>query len=500
MEIKVIKGKIIRVKDEILLIPVFMDNQFEGRVKAIDRLLKGVITEIKESGEFKGKANELYGLQSKEGLKSNRVILVGLGEQKKATLDTIREAFGKAAVYIRNHGFKSFSSPVESNLMAKERVRDGIQAMVEGVMLGLYQFDLYKTDSSDDKREIEKWTLVVDDEINVIEAEKSARIGQVICEGVALARDLGNQPSNVVTPGRLAEEAIKIGRELPVKVTILEREDMEELKMGSFLGVSKGSEEPPKFIILEYSPKTKSKPIVLVGKSITFDSGGISLKPADKMEQMKGDMSGGAAVLATLKVAAQLKLQVNLVGILPATENLPSGTATKPGDVLTSLSGKTIEVINTDAEGRLILADALTYASRFKPEAIVDLATLTGAVVIALGGEAIGMLGTSEGLKERFKKSGEKTGERVWELPLWEKYFDLIKSDVADLKNTGGRSAGTITAAAFLSKFVEKNIPWVHLDIAGTAWTESDQPYIPKGNSGVGVRLLIQFLMDSLHR
>ncbi len=496
MEVRVKKGKIYQGADEILLLPVFSEKGLEGNVKAIDKLLKGAVSEVFNSGEFKGKPNELYLLQTQKGLKSNRLLLVGLGERKKAALNTLREAFGKGAVYIRNKGFKRFSSPVSSDLLIKEKIRDQVQAMVEGVLLGSYQFNLYKTDSSEVKSEIEEWTLLVEEEKKISEAEKGARLGQILCEGVALARDLGNQPSNVATPGKLAEEAIKIGRELPVKVTVLEREDMEELKMGSFLGVSKGSEEPPKFIILEYSPLAKSKPVVLVGKSVTFDSGGISLKPAEKMEQMKGDMSGGAAVLSAIKVAAQLKLPLNLVGLLPATENLPSGTATKPGDVLTSLSGKTIEVINTDAEGRLILADALTYAQRFNPEAIIDLATLTGAVVIALGGEAIGMLGTSAEIKEKLKKAGEKTGERVWELPLWEKYYDLIKSDIADMKNTGGRGAGTITAAAFLSKFVEEKTPWVHLDIAGTAWTEADQPYIPKGNSGIGVRLLIQFLMD----
>lgn len=500
MEIKVIKGKIFQSEDPIVILPVFSEKGLEGNVKSVDKLLHGAISEIFRSGEFKGKPNELYLLQTRRGLKSHRLLMVGLGARKKATLNTLREAFGKGAVFMRSRGFKKFSSPISSDLLIKEKMRDWVQAMVEGVILGSYQFNQYKTDSSEDKSEVEEWTLLVEDEKKLSEVKKGVQVGKILSEGVMLARDLGNQPSNVVTPGRLAEEAIKIGRELPVKITILEREDMEDLKMGSFLGVSKGSEEPPKFIILEYSPMAKARPTVLVGKSITFDSGGISLKPAEKMEQMKGDMSGGAAVLSSIKVAAQLKLPMNLVGILPATENLPSGTATKPGDILTSLSGQTIEVINTDAEGRLILADALTYARRFKPEALIDMATLTGAVVIALGGEAIGMLGTSDDLKERLKKAGEKTGERVWELPLWEKYYELIKSDVADMKNTGGRGAGTITAAAFLSKFVEEGTPWIHLDIAGTAWTESDHPYIPKGNCGIGVRLLIQFLMDSAAR
>jgi leucyl aminopeptidase len=499
MEIKVVKERIAESPAEVLLLPVFSDKRSERRIRNLDRILKGSLSEIFKSGEFTGKANELYLVQSKRGLKIHRILLAGLGAAESAALNQIREAFGKGAVYLRSRGFRKIASVVTADLMVHEKLRDLTRAIVEGTLLGLYRFNLYKTEA-EDKNEIEEFRLIVEDGKKLSEVESAVRVAKCVADGVALARDLGNQPSNVVTPGRLAEEAMKIGRELPVQVRILEREDMEELKMGSFLGVSRGSEEPPKFIILEYMPRENKQPLVLVGKSITFDSGGISLKPADKMEQMKGDMSGGAAVLSAIRVAAELKLPINLVGLLPATENLPSGTATKPGDILTSLSGKTIEVINTDAEGRLILADALTYAHRYKPEAIVDLATLTGAVVIALGGEAIGMLGTSDDLKERFRKAGEKTGERVWELPLWQKYYDLIKSDVADMKNTGGRGAGTITAAAFLSKFVEKKTPWIHLDIAGTAWTEADQPCIPKGNTGVGVRLLIQFMLDSLRR
>jgi leucyl aminopeptidase len=271
---------------------------------------------------------------------------------------------------------------------------------------------------------------------------------------------------------------------------------MEKIGMGAILGVARGSLEPPRFIILEYGRARKGRrPIVLVGKSITFDSGGISLKPSEKMEQMKDDMSGGAAVLGALRAIAQLKLPLHVVGLLPATENMPSGTAIKPGDILKSLSGKTIEVINTDAEGRLCLADALTYAARYKPEAIIDLATLTGACVVALGNYAIGVMSRSPELMERIKRAGERSGERVWELPLWEEYNEQIKSDIADLKNVGGRGAGSITAGLFLHKFVG-DYPWVHLDIAGTAWIETDRPYCPKGATGVGVRLLVEYLSD----
>lgn len=271
---------------------------------------------------------------------------------------------------------------------------------------------------------------------------------------------------------------------------------MKKMGMRSLLGVASGSNEEPKFIILEYSGGSKSKaPVVLVGKGLTFDSGGISIKPAEKMEEMKSDMSGGAAVMATIMVAADLRLPLNVIGLIPATENMPGGNAYKPGDVLKSYSGKTIEVINTDAEGRLILADALSYASVYKPAAIIDIATLTGACIIALGDDVIGMLGYDEKLKNEINRAARETGELVWEMPLWEQYSELIKSDIADYKNTGGRAAGTITAAVFLSKFVG-NYPWVHLDIAGPAWSGKDKAYIPKGAAGISVRLLTEYLRN----
>jgi leucyl aminopeptidase len=269
---------------------------------------------------------------------------------------------------------------------------------------------------------------------------------------------------------------------------------MKEIGMNALLGVASGSNEEAKFIILEYSGgKKKEAPVVLVGKGLTFDSGGISIKPAEKMDEMKTDMSGGAAVMGAIMAAADLELPLNIIALIPATENMPGGKAYKPGDILKSYSGKTIEVLNTDAEGRLILADALAYASKYKPAAIVDVATLTGACIIALGDDVIGMLGTDDKLKKEINKAAQVTGELVWELPLWENYHEQIKSDIADYKNTGGRAAGTITAAAFLSKFVG-NYPWVHLDIAGPAWTVKDKPYIPKGASGITVRLLVEFL------
>ena len=285
-----------------------------------------------------------------------------------------------------------------------------------------------------------------------------------------------------------------------MKLRILDDAQMKKIGMNALLGVARGSSEPAKFIILEYDGRRKGDPpIMLVGKGLTFDSGGISIKPSEKMEEMKTDMAGGAAVLGAIAAVADLKLPVHVVGLIPATENLPGGKAYKPGDILKSLSGRTIEVITTDAEGRLILADALTYALRYKPVAVIDLATLTGACIVALGDHVIGMLGTDEALKARIREAADATGERVWELPLWEDYDEQIRSDIADFKNSGGRAGGAITAAAFLRKFVG-DVPWVHLDIAGPSWLSKDRPYIPKGASGVGVRLLVRFLRDAAAR
>jgi leucyl aminopeptidase len=302
-----------------------------------------------------------------------------------------------------------------------------------------------------------------------------------------------------MTPSILAEQARQMAKDCHLKCEVLDRKDIEKLGMGLLLGVAQGSEEPPKFIILEHrGGKRGQGNLVLVGKGITFDSGGISIKPADGMERMKYDMSGGAAVLGALRATALLNVPQNVIGLIPATENLPSGKATKPGDVHRAMNGKTVEIINTDAEGRLILGDALAYAARYQPIACVDLATLTGACVVALGHEAIGMMGNAqcEALMDRLRQAGTRTGERVWQLPLWDEYLEHVKSDVADVKNVGmGRAAGSIAGAAFLAKFVD-GYPWVHLDIAGTAWADREQPYKPKGGTGVGVRLLTQMVLD----
>jgi leucyl aminopeptidase len=405
---------------------------------------------------------------------------------------------GKVAGQIKSLGVTRIATPLFGPGLGKfspaPTVQQLAQAQAEGLLLGLYDFNLYKTETKPPVKTLNRATWVIGDRRLLPVVQDALERAAITADATMLARDLGNHPSNVATPSKLAELAQELAGAHKLRCTIMERAEMERLGMGALVGVARGSNEPPKLIVIEYKGGPAGEPpIVLVGKTITFDTGGISLKPSENMEQMKDDMSGGAAVLAAIQAAARLKLPVHLIGLLPATENMPSGTAQKPGDIVKTLSGLTVEVINTDAEGRLILADALTYAGRFKPKAIVDIATLTGACGVALGKHAIGLMGTAPRLVAALKEAGEATGERTWEMPLWEPYYDQIKSQVADLQNVGGRYGGTITAGAFLSKFVGDH-PWAHLDIASTAWIDEARPYTPKGVTGVGVRLLIEFL------
>jgi leucyl aminopeptidase len=324
---------------------------------------------------------------------------------------------------------------------------------------------------------------------------RAAREGEIAARAENLARDLQTRPGNVATPTYLANVATEIGREHKMKVTILDREAMRKEGMHALLGVAQGSEEEPRFIILEYRKGPKDqRPLALIGKGVTFDSGGISIKPADRMEDMKYDMSGAAAVLGAMRGIAELEIKANVVALIPATENLPSGKALKPGDVIRSHLGKTIEIINTDAEGRLILADALSYARRYKPAAMVNAATLTGAVVVALGQQAIGLMGNDGDLQDEIRAAGQRVGERCWPLPLWDEYRELIDSNIADMKNSGGRQAGTITGGWFLKEFVEDTTPWAHLDIAGMAYKDDAAPYLRKGATGVPTRLFIEWV------
>ena len=497
MNVIVKQGKIEREPAEVLVLTHFEgDERLNDAAAAADRACNGQLHGLLTSGEFEGKLNQAVLLHTSGKAPAKRVLLIGLGKKKDARVDYIRQAMGTAVKRVRQAGASSFVTCLHGEDLSKTSAVELAQALVEGAILGTYQFTEYLSDKKAGAKQVARLTVLATDPRQLTDLKEGARRGTATAEAAMLVRDLCNHPSNVMTPTRVATEAKKIGRERSVRVKILERAQVERLGMGAFLGVARGSHEPPKFIILEYNGSRRNeKPIVIVGKTITFDTGGISLKPAENMEQMKADMTGGAEVLATVRAASRLRLPIHLIGILPATENMPGGRAIKPGDVLKSLSGKTIEVQNTDAEGRLILADGLAYAARLKPAAVIDIATLTGACVVALGQFAIGMFGNNEDLKRAVRDSGMKAGERVWEMPLWDEYFEQLKSDVADMRNIGGRGGGMITAALFLSKFIGDH-PWVHLDIASTDWSERERAYIPKGPTGIGTRLLIQYLID----
>ncbi len=462
----------------------------------LDKALGGALRELLRSKEFEGKANEVVLFHTQGRVPAKRLILVGLGKKKDVGLDQLRQAMGHAAKRVRQAKAGSFTVALPTVTPRGASLLDVAQVMAEGAILGSYQFNVYRSEAPANK-DVAAMSLLAPQKGHLRQLAEGIRRGVATAEATVFVRDLCNHPSNVMTPTKIASEAKAIAKDTGVSLKILEQKEMEELGMGALLGVAKGSHEPPKFIILQYhgAKKKDDRPVVLVGKTITFDTGGISLKPSENMEQMKADMTGGAEVLAAMRAAARLKLPLNLISILPVAENMPGGRAMRPGDVVKTLSGKTVEVQNTDAEGRLILSDGLAYATRFKPAALIDIATLTGACVVALGQFAIGMFGTDAKLKESVRKAGLRAGERVWEMPLWDEYFEQLRSEVADMRNIGGRGGGMITAALFLSKFVG-DCPWVHLDIASTDWSERERAYIPKGPTGIGTRLLIQYLMD----
>lgn len=423
--------------------------------------------------------------------KSPRLIMVGLGENAKLSLERVRRAAATAAQ--RASGLKCESLAIVIPNLPLD-ASEVAQAIVEGASLGVYSFDKYFTENKPGKK-LTKLTLLVDGETPLDQVKRGAAIGEAIVNGTWLARDLMNAPSNEIYPETLAGKAKELSQ-VGVKVTVLNKAQIEKLGMGGVIAVNQGSTKPPFFVIMEWNGGRKgTAPVVLVGKGLTFDSGGISIKPAGGMGEMKMDMGGAAAVIGTMRSIAELKLPVNVIGLVPTTENMPSGSAFKPGDVISFMNGKTAEIDNTDAEGRLVLADALVYASRYKPQAVIDLATLTGACVIALGNVASGLMGNNPALVQKIREAGDRSYDRVVELPLWEEYEELIKSDIADVKNSGGRAAGTITAALFLQHFVD-GYPWAHLDIAGSGMTSKGSGYINKGGTGAGVRLLVDMLRN----
>ncbi len=480
-----------QVETPLLAVAVAAGTALPPALAELDKAAGGVLT--RAAADFKGKRDEVLLVYPASG-KAERILLVGMGKATEVTRSAIRRAASIAAKRARGLGAARFAFAVAADARNGVSAKDLGQVAVEGAAQGAWTFTELKQKPEDPKPEVDALQVVVD-KADAAAAETGRAIGAAVAAGHQLTRYLQMQPGNVCTPSYLAERAKDLAKTHGLRVTTLDRAAIKSEGMGALLAVAQGSAEEPRFIVLEYKGGGDRPPIVLVGKGVTFDSGGISIKPAQSMEEMKFDMSGAAAVLGTFEVLGRLKPAVNVIGLIPATENLPSGTAVKPGDVIRSHFGKTIEIINTDAEGRLILCDALSFARRFKPAVVLDAATLTGAVTVALGHTAIGIMGNDDAVIEEVRAAGERAGERCWPLPLWDDYRDLIKSDIADVKNSGGRAAGTITAAWFLREFVD-GFPWVHLDIAATAYTEGDAPYQAKGPTAIGVRLFTEFVLQ----
>jgi leucyl aminopeptidase len=500
MDIKIRKAAPLQTKTACLVIGVYEKGLSDPLLKELDQKLGGLLHQSQRNDEFTGKSGEKILFQPAGHLPLERVLLIGLGAKAESSLEKIRQAAGSAMQLVieKKLGQAAFKLPLDAqdNELTKQ-----IQATAEGILLASYRYDQFLGEKAKKSRKLPKEiALLIDNAGEQQACELALATAQKICRAVILARDLVNAPGNIKSPAYLAEQAQEAANDSTLQCKVLGQKELLKEGFGALLAVAQGSAREPHLIILEHNGGSKDEaPVALVGKGVTFDSGGISLKPGEKMDEMKMDMAGGAAVIGTMLAAALLELPINLVGIVPTVENMPSATAYRPGDILTSLSGQTIEVLNTDAEGRLILADALTYTKRFEPKLVIDLATMTGACIIALGHQATAVLGNDQKLVQSLLNAGEASGERLWQLPLWDDYDQQIKSDVADVKNTGGRAAGTITAAAFLKKFAN-DFRWAHLDIAGTAWRDKNQPYIPKGGTGVGVRLLVAFLQKLTER
>ncbi len=477
-------------KWKLLCLGVFQDKKLSDQQKQFDGVLNGRISEILEEDDFRGESGQTEFIRLDKDVPVKRILLIGLGERDKFTINCARHAAGTSVREAQKRRIPDFAVDLFGEGVLKESAAEIAQAVAEGLVLGSYQFTEYKTQEKEKIYIARKGYILAEEPV-----DDAIELGVNLGSSGAFVRDLATHPSNVMTPSRLAEEAEQIAKVGGFKCRIYSRDEFEKMGMGAFSGVARGTEEPPKFILLEYNGGEKGDaPVAFVGKGITFDTGGISIKPSKNMDQMKYDMCGAATVLGIMHAIAYLKPNINVIGAVAATENMPGGRSYKPGDILKAYNGKTIEVLNTDAEGRLALADALSFVvDEFQPKYMVDFATLTGAAVVALGHRAAAIMGTDEALIHDIIDAGEVTGERCWQMPLWDDYSKDMKSEVADVKNLGSQGAGTITAGAFLKEFVG-DTKWAHLDIAGTAWWSVDQPYIPKGASGYGVRVMMHWL------
>ena len=479
------------VQSDCLIVGVYLDHQLTASATLVDQSTQGLISKVLKRGDISGKVGETVLINAIPESAIERILLVGLGENKALTGKNYIKAVLSAINSLKKTAITNVVVALaDADVIAQNRQWKTRQ-IVEVFSDALYQFTAFKSNKETDSK-IEKISIT-SPEAELGFAKSGLLQGKAIAEGINLTKLLGDLPGNICTPSYLAEQAIQLSLTYPsLKVNILEEADMAQLGMGALLSVSRGSRQPAKLITLDYRGGEKNtKPIVLIGKGLTFDAGGISLKPGLGMDEMKYDMCGGASVLGTLLAAAQLQLPLNIVGLIPSSENMPDGDANKPGDILTSMSGKTIEVLNTDAEGRLLLCDTLTYAERFNPDVVIDMATLTGACLVALGRIPSGLLGNSDALCNDLLAASEIANDSLWRLPLWEEYQEQLKSNFADLANIGGKDAGTITAACFLSQFAE-SFNWAHLDIAGTAWRTGNN----KGATGRPVPLLSQYLLN----
>jgi leucyl aminopeptidase len=467
-----------------------------GATAAVDAALDGAIAALIRSGEATGKWGEQALIHSLGRLRAARILVMGLGKPEELTLDRVRAAAAEAARSLRKAGARQIGTIVHGAGAGGFNPAQAAQAVAEGTLLGLYRFLRYKTNHEASKT-IERLTLVERDRQRIKALTEGVRRGRILAEATNAARDLVNEPGNTLTPTELARRAQSMARAARVGFTAFGPRELRRIKAGGLLGVARGSQEEPRLIVLTYRGRRSGPHLGLIGKGITFDSGGISIKPAENMEAMKGDMAGAAAAIAAICAIAQLELPIRVTAVIPATENLPSGSALKPGDILRPMSGKTIEVINTDAEGRLVLADALTYARRLGVTHLVDAATLTGACVVALGTINSGAFTNDQEWMDTVLAAGRATGEKIWPMPMDPEYDELIKSDIAEIKNTGGRKGGAITAAKFLQHFVAET-PWVHLDIAGTSESDKEKGYQVKGATGVMARTFAAIAMEML--
>jgi leucyl aminopeptidase len=497
VQIRVASGNLTdQVADTYLVTLAEGTRRLSGQAAVLDRALGGAIAASLTAGIVRAKDGEVTAFAANGKLNAKRVVVLGTGKaDEPASVDALRDRIANAARRLRTMEAGSVAVAA-SEAAGGIAAADATRAIAEGFLLGLYRFDRHHTKAGDRAQgSIGDVTLVEPNARSVATLEENARLGSVLGEAANLHRDLVNEPANLMTPTIVAERAQQVASEHNLECTIIERAEAERLKMGSYLSVANGSVQPPKFIVLKYRGGRGRNFIGLLGKGITFDTGGISIKPAENMDAMKGDMSGAAAVIGAMQAIGRLRPNVNVMAVAPCTENMPSGSATKPGDIVYAMDGQSIEVVNTDAEGRLVLADAIAYAKQQGCNTLVDVATLTGAMSVALGNIRAGVFANNDRLWNELERAAQCAGERLWRMPLDKEYANQIRSDVADMKNTGGRPAGSITAAKFLEKFAG-DTPWAHLDIAGVMSSNSERGFLVKGSSGIPTRTLIHFVLS----